>query len=86
MDQRMGRYTTKARSNKWTRVIFSYILDTPRVNAQTISALNRGWEPKSSKSYEFGLYLAKSLVMPLIERRPWTGLQAPTQAKMKFML
>ena len=84
--QRMGRYTTKSKSNQWTRVIFSYLLDTARVNAQTICALNRGWEPRKSKSFEFGIYLAKSLVLPLIERRPMKSIKVSIQAKMALML
>ena len=35
MDQRMGRrkYSTKAKSNKWTMVGFYYLLDTARINS-----------------------------------------------------
>ena len=42
----MGTYTVKSKSRKWTIVAFSYPLDTIRVNACTILALNQKKEPK----------------------------------------
>ena len=32
-DQRMGFYTTKTKSRKWTLVMFAYMLDIARVNS-----------------------------------------------------
>ena len=40
VDQKMGTYTVKSKSRKWIMVAFSYLLDTIRVNACTILALN----------------------------------------------
>lgn len=40
IDQKMNTYTVKPKSNKWTIVAFSYLLDTIRVNSQTVYALN----------------------------------------------
>ena len=40
IDQRMGSYTCKAKSRKWTLVALSYILDQARVNSGTIWSLN----------------------------------------------
>ena len=88
VDQRMGRYSTKPKSNKWTRVVFSYLLDTARVNAQTIWSLNKKIRggPRKSNSFEFGIDLAKALVLPYIEQRPTNGLQIPIQVKMSMFL
>ena len=87
VDQRMGRYSTKTKCNKWPRVVFSYILDTARINSQTICALQKKVDPRQfGKSFEFGIYLAQSLVKPLIESRSLNGLQSRVQMKMSFML
>ena len=40
VDQRMSFYSCKPKSRKWTIVAFSYLLDTCRVTASTIMALN----------------------------------------------
>ena len=82
----MGRYLTKSKSNKWTRVIFAYILDTIRVNVQTIWSLATNQEPRYTNSFVFGIQLALALLLPLIENRPLVGLQGPIQCKMSFML
>ena len=82
----MGRYSTKRKSNRWNHTTFAYILDTARCNAQTICALQKKWIPRNTKSFEFGIYLAKSLVTPAIESRSLNGLQARICMKMSFML
>ena len=76
MDQRMARrkYSTKAKSNKWTMVGFYYLLDTARINAQTVWSLNNGLNPRTSKSYEFGMMIAKSLILPMVMTRSLNGL------------
>ena len=35
VDQKMGTYTVKSKSRKWTMVAFSYLLDTIRVSSRT---------------------------------------------------
>ena len=40
VDQKMGTYTVKSKSRKWTTAAFAYLLDTIRVNSQTVYALN----------------------------------------------
>ena len=76
MDQRMARrkYSSKAKSNRWTMVGFSYLLDTARINAQTIWSLNNGIDPRQSNSYNFGINVAKALIMPMIVARPMDGI------------
>ena len=65
MDQRIGTYSTKMKSRKWTKVSLSYVLDTCRVNASTVYALSKGDDPKKTGSFDFGWDLAESLVLLL---------------------
>ena len=69
MDQRQGTYTTNAKSSKWSHTGLSYILDTLRVNCQTVEALNNGVDPRKSDSYKSGIHMATDLVTPHIKRR-----------------
>ena len=64
VDQKMGTYTVKSKSRKWTMVAFSYLLDTIRVNACSILALNQKKEPKKENAFDFGYALAEQLAMP----------------------
>ena len=86
MDLRMGKYSTKNKSNKWTRVLFTYILDTARVNAQTVWSLVQKKDPRKTDSFDFGIKLARALVLPQIERRSLNGLPISIQWKMSMML
>ena len=70
----MGNYTVKTKSRRWTMVAFAYLLDTIRVNASTVLAVNKKVDPKKKESFDFGFKLAKSLVMLQIERRSTNGL------------
>ena len=54
VDQRAQTYTTKAKSNRWTMVSFYFLLDTCRVNASTIYAMNNGQNPRNVDSFDFG--------------------------------
>ena len=58
---------------------FSYILDTIRLNSQTILAKNRGENPRKSHSGDFLWKLALGLVLPHIIRRR----NSPTFKNMK---
>ena len=46
VDQKMGTYTCKAKSSKWKMVALYYMLDTARVNAQTMLSLKMEKIPK----------------------------------------
>lgn len=81
VDQRMGFYTSKAKSRRWTMVAFSYILDMSRVNSSTIFALNNNNDPLKVNSFEFGVDLAMDLVKPLINNRKQQGLPKQIQNK-----
>ena len=50
---------------------FSYILDTARVNASTILAMNRNQDPKQVKSFHFGFDLAEQLLKPYMNVGTW---------------
>ena len=56
-------------------VAFYFILDTSRVNAQTMLALNEKKDPRKINSFEIGFDLVMSLVCPELECRPRFGLQ-----------
>ena len=76
VDQRMGcKYSTKAKTNKWTNVAFYYLLDCTRVNTQTVWSLVKNVDPRETNSYAFGKALAKSLYLPAILERSVQGLQ-----------
>ena len=81
IDQKMGTYTTKSKSQKWSRVAFSYLLDTIRVNSSTLIELNKNHDPKLANSFNFGYELATQLVMPLILRRSRNGLSSEVVKK-----
>ena len=49
IDQKMGTYTTKIKSNRWTLTAFCYLLDTIRVNSCTLYALANNKDPEVSK-------------------------------------
>ena len=54
IDQKMGSYTVKPKSNDWTMTVWSYLMDTIRVNAQTLYSLAISKDLKKINSYEFG--------------------------------
>lgn len=85
VDQRIGGYSCKPKSSRWTIVAFSFILDTARVNTQTVHAIQNDIPVKSVNSFDFGWKLAESLVLPQIQRRSRVGLTKPILLKMDIM-
>ena len=85
VDQKMGTYTVKSKSKKWTMVAFSYLLDTIRVNACSILALNQKKEPKKENAFDFGYALAEQLAMPQIRRRSKNGLTSNVISKIQIV-
>ena len=67
-------------------VAFSYILDTARVNASTILAINRNQDPKQVKSFHFGFDLAELLLKPYIECRNLNGINSLVKKKIELVL
>ncbi|XP_057296254.1 piggyBac transposable element-derived protein 1-like [Hydractinia symbiolongicarpus] len=86
VDQRMGFHTTKTKSRKWTFVMFSYMLDTARVNSSTIYSLNKGIDPLQQKSFEYAFQLVMELVKPTIQKRSQNGMLSITKQKINLVL
>ena len=82
VDQRIGTYTTNCKSSRWTATAFCYVLDTARVNSQTLHAHLTRQEPRKTNSFDFGMSLVKDLVLPLILRRDTTYLSKEIIGKM----
>ena len=61
VDQRMGFYTWKFKSQKWSMVAFSYIVGMARVNSTTLFSLKRNKDPLKQNSFEFGVDIVCSL-------------------------
>ena len=86
-DQRMDAYTTSSKSHRWTLAVLAYLLDTLRVNAQTLVALNLGIDPRLYNSLIFGKKMARGLVLEHILRRLGSkDLTAAIRAKMTLFL
>jgi hypothetical protein len=87
-DQCMGNYTTKMKSRKWTMNCFCYLLDTARVNGQSVYCLVKEENVRRSNSYKFAMDLAKALIIPHILRREKNpqGLQSTILHKMALVL
>ena len=86
VDQKISFYSCKPKSRKWTIVAFSYLMDTCRVNASTIMALNNGIDPRKLNSFNFGFDLVLELVRPFIEQRSRNGLTSDIVRKIKLVL
>lgn len=86
MDQRMTCYTVNSKSKRWTIQVLSYILDTARVNGQTLWSLNNGKEPTTTNSFNFAFTLAEDLIKPFIESRNTKHLPTITKKKVKNVL
>ena len=65
LDQRIGTYTTNTAARRWTMSVFSYLLDTARVNSQTLWALNSYKNPKLINSFQ----LATDLISAHIKKK-----------------
>ena len=74
IDQKMGFYSVKTKSRRWTIVSLAYFLDIIRVNACSVYAMNNGLDSKKQNSFDFGFQISKSLVTPQIVRRARNGL------------
>ena len=87
MDQRISSYSTNTKSLGWNLTAFSYVLDSTRVNAQTIFSMNNGIDSRKINAFGFGWRLVHALTTPQIRRRQAeTGLQWITKQKIQLML
>ena len=69
VDQRIDTYSGKTKSRRWSLTAFEYTLDTARVNAQTIYAINNNNHPRKIDSYDAARELGEALIAPLLLRR-----------------
>ena len=81
VDQRNERGSTKSKSNKWTKVAFSYVLDVSRNNALVVFSKATNVEVKKVNTFEFSMNLVKELITAHIQRRSLDGLNQPILAK-----
>ena len=86
VDQKISFYSCKTKSRKWTTIAFSYLLDTCRINAASVLAMNKHTEPRKQNSFEVGFNLVLELVKPFIQRRSREGLNSEIQQKIKLVL
>ena len=83
VDQKIGRFSTKTKSVKWTAVAHSYLLDTARVNATTLYMLATG---KKEETFMIGWDLVKAMVVPHMKTRPLVGLHESLVSKINNFL
>lgn len=86
IDQRMGFFTTRTKSRRWTMTSFSYVLDMARVNSSTILALNQNTDPCKTDSFQHCYELSQQLIKPYLEQRSLNGLGWITKQKISLCL
>ena len=86
MDQRIAKYSVKPKSPKWTRVAFSYVLDTARINSLSIYAMTFDLSEVDLDTFDVIWALAESLVRPFVEARSLNGLSTKTRLKISLLL
>ncbi|KAI8516206.1 hypothetical protein Bbelb_047870 [Branchiostoma belcheri] len=79
VDQRIGFYTCKTITARWTMVAFAYLLDTCRVNSCSMDDMNKEMDPRRIDSLEYGWTLGMELTLPQIHARSFNGLGRPTE-------
>ena len=83
--QRMGFYSCKLKSKRWTVNAFSYVLDTCRANASTMYAMNNDLQPRNTKYVDFKFELAMSLICPHIEQTSLIGITSSEVRKIEIV-
>ena len=67
-------------------VAFYYILDTIRVNSNTVYNIANNVPKNKQNSFEFGVELCDSLIIPFIKQRPKNGLSKSIVQKINLAL
>ena len=62
----MGKYTVNTKANRWIIPVFSYLLDTARVNSQSLWSLTNDRQPSEGNSFDFIFELSECLFKPII--------------------
>ena len=65
---------------------FSYVLNTCRVNASKIYAMNNDLQPRNIKTVDFVFELAMSLICPHIEQASLIGINSSVVLKIERVL
>ena len=65
---------------------FSCVLNSCRVNASTIFAVNNDLQPLRTKSADFRFGLAMSLIRPRVEQRSLMGINSFAVCKIEIVL
>lgn len=86
MSQRIGMYTTNPKSQRWVSTAFSYLLDTIRVNSQTVYSMNSHIDLQQCNSFKYCWELANSLALPHIMRRNQNPLNFSIRAKINMFV
>ena len=86
INQKMGFYSAKTKSRRWTIVSLAYLLDTIHVNVYNIYAMNNGLDLKKQNIFDFRFQLAKLVVTSQIIRRPRNGLTSVILTKISFFM
>ena len=86
IDQRAQFYTCKPKSSRWTISVFSYVLDTSRINASTVWSISNNENPRKIDSIGFGWELVKSLVVPYVNQKSVDGLSRSIQNKISLVV
>ena len=85
VDQMNDCYPTRAKTLRWSTLGFYYMLDTIRVNSKFLWYIKHGKDPKKDNTFDLGLDLAHSLVMPFIQQRSLVGLRKPLLKKINYI-
>ena len=86
IDQRIGFYTCKPKSRKWTITVFSYVIDMTRVNSSTAFVLQKKYDHCKQDSFEYCYTLLHQLVKPFIQSRSLNGLTTLVRQKIKLVI
>ena len=62
INHKMGFYSVKMTTDRWTIVSLAYLLNTVHVNACSVYAINNGLDPKKQNSFDFGLQIVSYTV------------------------
>ena len=86
IDQRMGFYTCKPKSIKWTIAVFTYVIDMARVNSCTIFALQKKYDTCKQDSFKYCYTLLYQLVKPFIQSQSLNGLTTMMGQKIELVI
>ena len=84
--QRMGFYTCKPKSIKWTITVLSFVIDMARVNSSTTFALQKKYDPCKQDSFEYCYTLLYQLVKPFIQSRSLNDLTTLVRQKIELVI